>query len=159
MRKIKEIYFWTDGACSGNPGPGGWGYVSINNNKLTHMGYGSNPQTTNNRMELTAILEIAREAALDLDNKYIIYSDSAYCVNLINQWMWNWVKNNWKRPKNKPVENLDLIKKLYCLFSIDFFNVEVRKVQGHSGVLENELADRLATHNFTAFFNLLKSIF
>lgn len=156
--------FFTDGACSGNPGPGGFGVVSLKHDKMASLSetgqltfkdvifidYNYNEfcsQTTNNREELKAILHVFKLAAADPDAEYIVYSDSAYAVNIINNWIWNWSKNNWLNSKKKEVENIDLVKDLYSYLTIDFFNCQVKKVSGHAGELGNELADALATNN------------
>ena len=123
--------FYTDGACKGNPGPGGFGVICINeaqirkrdqwgnwttNHYETYIDYKYSEQckqTTNNREELKAILHVFSLAAKDTENQYIIYSDSAYAVNIINSWIYNWVKNDWKNSKNKVIENIDLVKEIY----------------------------------------------
>lgn len=151
---IKEFY--TDGSCRGNPGPGGWSAVSITDGQAIWLA-GQEPHTTNNRMELTGILKICEIAINDTMNEYIIYSDSYYCVNIINSWMWVWVKNNWTLTgKNQPVDNLDLVKPLYKYFNTPFFNVTVKKVPGHADVLGNELADRLACNKMDEFYTLVE---
>lgn len=162
MNKIRkerkmEFNYYTDGSSRGNPGPGGWGYILLQEGHLLEYSSGQEENTTNNRMELKAILEVAKLAAEHPKVGFIIHSDSAYCVNTINTWMWSWAKNNWKRSKNQPVENLDLIKQLYNLFDTEFFNACVRKVPGHSGLLGNELADRLAVDDKKGFNALIQS--
>jgi ribonuclease HI len=110
-------YIYTDGACSGNPGPGGWGYVVLDeNDKIIHFFRGERVQTTNNEMELIAILAAYRYIQENPNESYIVYTDSAYCCNLINTWMHNWKNNGWMRPKNQPVKNLDIIKRIYKIF-------------------------------------------
>lgn len=112
---------------------------------------------TNNQMELEALLH-----ALELtQTKYIeeecvIYSDSRYVVCSFNEWLKGWAANNWKNSKNQPVENLELMKKLYKYKLIDFPNFTVEKVPGHAGLIGNEIADALASHNeakFTKIFS------
>ena len=156
--------FYTDGACSGNPGPGGFGVVWLNDTIIPSVDSFGNmtqkrvifieysdseqcEQTTNNREELKAILHVFKIAAADPDYEHIIYSDSAYAVNMINSWIYSWAKNNWLNSKKQVVENLDLVKELYSYLTIDFFNCQVKKCPGHSGELGNELADALATEN------------
>lgn len=94
-------------------------------------------------MELTAILEVLKHISSKEESfiKPIIYTDSAYCCNLINTWMYNWEHNGWKRPKNQEVKNLDLIKQIFELAHF----AEIRKTSGHSGIFGNEWADALAT--------------
>lgn len=164
MNKI----FYTDGSSKGNPGPGGWGALELNISTSQTMGeyidrytliQYHNEQcsdTTNNREELKAILYVAQLAAEDPDNEYIIYTDSLYCVNTINNWMYTWAKNDWLNSKKKPAENLDLIQPLWKLFSTPFFNAQVKKVQGHSNIIGNELADCLATNKMTKFEQIIK---
>lgn len=170
MNKI----FYTDGACKGNPGPGGFGVVELEEIQarkrdqwdnwttsyyVTALSYKYSEycdNTTNNREELKAILHVFKLAAADTKHKYIIYSDSAYAVNIINSWIYNWAKNNWKNSKNKEIENIDLVKELYNYLTIDFFNCQVNKVAGHANIYGNELADALATNNMVKFDKLLK---
>lgn len=154
--------FYTDGACSGNPGPGGFGVVQMSEltigkrNQLGNWEKATLPSikyaynkltkdTTNNREELKAIIHVFKIAAADPGNEYLVYSDSAYAVNMINNWIWGWAKNNWRNSKNKEVENIDLVKEIYKYLNIEFFNCQVKKCSGHSGELGNELADALAT--------------
>ena len=109
-------------------------------------------------MELTAIL-----IALDLtqtkykNEKCIIKSDSAYCVNMFNEWIYNWNKNNWTRPKNQPIENLDLVKQIWEYCKLEWPNFTIEKVPGHNGLLGNTLADALATNNQTKIAEILKN--
>lgn len=113
--------------------------------------------TTNNRMELTALLQ-----ALELTQtkykkeKCIIKSDSAYCVNMFNDWIYNWNKNNWTRPKNQSIENLDLVKQIWEYCKLEWPNFVVEKIPGHSGLLGNEIADALATANKTKLHKIFK---
>lgn len=103
--------------------------------------------TTNNRMELTAILLALRniEQKQDfLQTTYTIYSDSAYCVNLCNTWMYSWERMGWQRMKHKPVENLDLVREIYSLITKLKGIVTIEKVAGHQGVYWNEQADKMA---------------
>lgn len=159
--------FYTDGACKGNPGPGGFGVVElvetyretyedyIKNINIGFKHSGQCENTTNNREELKAIITVFELAAADEDNEYIIYSDSAYAVNIINSWIHNWARNNWVNSKGNIVENLDLIKTLYKYVSINFFNCQVKKINGHAGIIGNELADALATNNLSKFEKIL----
>lgn len=137
--------YFTDGACSGNPGPGGYGVVLVDNNDTILWQHQEKKElTTNNEMELMAILKALqhiRDSDVEDFFKPIIYSDSAYCVNLINTWMYGWERAGWRRPKNQEVKNLEIIKQIYDLAHL----AEVRKVSGHSGIKWNEYADGLAT--------------
>lgn len=137
MAERVEIY--TDGACSGNPGPGGWGVI------LRYRGVekelsGFDPETTNNRMELQAAIEgltaLKRSAEADL------FTDSQYLRDGIKKWLVQWKKNSWRLANNKPVKNKDLWEKLDALIQIH--HVEWHWVRGHVGHPENERADALA---------------
>lgn len=153
--------FYTDGSCQGNPGLGGWAFVELNTieKTLTEYDFKNNIEnTTNNRMELMAILAVCEliDRDYNYDNTlYIIYSDSAYCVNLINTWMWNWAKNNWRNSKKEEIANKDLVLKLYEYFSRPFFRAEIKKVEGHKNIFGNEVADRLATGKLNEVIKLL----
>jgi len=112
-----------DGACSGNPGPGGWGYAWIMNGSITYKS-GNHTHTTNNIMEMTAVLE-----ALALKPR-TIYTDSSYVANGIRSWMHSWVKNGWKTYTKKPVKNLELWKRLYEVYQ--GYPVKIEWVPGHA---------------------------
>lgn len=148
--------FWTDGACKGNPGPGRYGIIAIKDNQILYEYSEYCDNTTNNREELKAILHVFELAAADPNNQYIIYSDSAYAVNIINDWIFKWAKNNWINSKGKTIENLDLIQTLYKYVTINFFNCQVRKIVGHAGIIGNELADALATGNKEKYQKIVK---
>ena len=138
-------YIYTDGACSGNPGPGGWGYVVLDeNDKVIHFFRGNKIQTTNNEMELTAILAAYRYTQKNPNESYIVYTDSAYCLNSLTNWMFNWERNDWIKSDKKEPKNLNIFKELFEIFN-DPSHAELKKVAGHSGILGNELADKLAT--------------
>lgn len=143
---MSRVYY-TDGSAKGNgtnKSSGGYGIVEIDeNNNILWEYQDIKAPTTNNEMELMAILTALKH--IDSSGevgflKPIIYSDSAYCVNLINDWMYKWEQNGWKRPKNQEVKNLDIIKEIFELADI----AELRKVPGHSGVKWNEYVDGLA---------------
>ena len=139
------ITCYVDGSCRGNPGPGGFGVVVLEDEKVINVFSMKEDQTTNNRMEMSAILWVLAAYG---DLNPIVYSDSAYAVNTFNTWMWNWKRNGWKRSKNKPVENLDLVQKYDSLISKGY-KIELRKVAGHTGIKWNEIADALATGRMT----------
>ena len=139
-----EVY--VDGSCRGNPGPGGWGAVVIEDGKIINAYSMRDGLTTNNRMEMTAILW-ATAGYGDLNP--VVYSDSAYAVNTFNTWMWNWKNNGWRRARNQPIENLDLVQKYDNLIR-QGYRIDLRKVAGHSGVKWNEIADQLATGAITS---------
>ena len=138
------VEFYTDGSSKGNPGPGGWGIVAVENNEIIDTLGGKEEMTTNNRMELTAILSVmfnyGQKAPLPPPN---VYSDSAYAINTLTNWMFNWEKNNWLKSDNKPPENLDLIKSYYTFYQMGY-RINLIKVKGHAGNKFNELADKIA---------------
>lgn len=138
---MKQVIIYTDGACSGNPGPGGWGAILIYNGKSLELS-GYNAQTTNNRMELTAPIEALSRLKVPCEVK--VYSDSAYLVNAFRQhWLENWVRRNWIKSDKKPVENQDLWQMLLKLTQIH--QVEWIKVKGHADNPLNNRCDELAT--------------
>ena len=137
---MDNIILYTDGACSGNPGPGGWGAVLIFNGIEKELS-GANPSTTNNIMEITAVIEGLK--ALKRPCNVNIYSDSAYVVNCFEKdWINNWIKNNWVNSKKEPVKNKELWLELYDLTKIH--KVTFNKVKGHSNVKYNNRCDELA---------------
>lgn len=138
---MKQVTIYTDGACSGNPGPGGWGAVLMFNQFRKEMS-GYDPHTTNNRMELTAAIEALR--ALKEPCEVQLYSDSAYLVNAFQQnWLEGWQRRNWIKSDKKPVENQDLWKEILRLTGIH--TVTWIKVKGHASNKENNRCDELAT--------------
>ena len=143
----KNIILYTDGACSGNPGVGGWGCILEFNGNLKELS-GVNENTTNNQMEITAVLEGLK--ALKEPCNVDIFSDSAYVVNaFIQGWINNWQKNNWKTSDKKEVKNIDLWKELLSLCKIH--NVTWHKVKGHSDNEKNNRCDFLATNEIAKF--------
>lgn len=133
------VEVWTDGACKGNPGPGGWGAWLACGGREKEL-WGGEPATTNNRMELTAVIEAL--AALKRRCEVVIHTDSQYVKNGITEWMSNWEKRGWRTADGKPVKNDDLWKRLKA--EVARHRVEWRWVKGHSGVAGNERADELA---------------
>lgn len=138
---MKKVTLYTDGACSGNPGVGGWGAVLMFNGHEKAIS-GAEADTTNNRMEISAVifgLECLKEPC-EVD----IYSDSAYTVNaFVNGWIYGWAANGWKKADNKPVLNDDLWKRLLKLTEIH--KVTFHKVKGHADNEYNNRCDKLAT--------------
>jgi ribonuclease HI len=132
---------FTDGSCDPNPGPGGWGYVWVEDGQILGEQHGHEPDTTNNRMELTALIEAFE--ALPGDGAFTVYSDSQLCVNTINEWAAGWEKRGWKR-KTGPIKNLDLVKRLYAL-SLAKPHIELKWIRAHDGSRWNEYADALAS--------------
>ena len=137
---MKEVTIYTDGACSGNPGPGGWGAVLMYGEHRKEIS-GGDAHTTNNRMELTGPIEALE--LLKQPCKVRLYSDSAYLVNAFNQhWIANWQRNGWQTSQKKPVENKELWQRLLELCRTH--EVEFIKVKGHADNVENNRCDELA---------------
>ena len=150
-----KIRIYTDGACSENPGPGGWASIWVSDNGIKVIS-GNNPKTTNNQMELTAVvvsLRMVRNFLTTLSNpwmskEYEIYSDSAYVVNSINNnWIDRWMLNDWKTSRGDDVKNVELwMECLRLLYKIRQSGIKITfiKVKGHSGDTLNEYADEIA---------------
>ena len=136
---MKSVEIFTDGACRGNPGPGGWGVLMRYGAEERSL-FGGEKETTNNRMELTAVIEGL--AALTQPCQVVLTSDSTYVLKGIQDWMPNWKKRGWKTASKKPVKNVDLWQKLDRV--IGEHKIDWRWVKGHSGHRENEIADQLA---------------
>ena len=136
---MNEVTIYTDGACSGNPGKGGWGAILIYAKEKKYMS-GSKQLTTNNQMELTATIEALK--AILKPSSIALYTDSQYVKNGITSWIFNWKKNGWKTANKKPVANKDLWIELEKY--VDFHSVNWFWVKGHSGDHYNEIADKLA---------------
>jgi ribonuclease HI len=134
-----RIEIYTDGACRGNPGPGGWGVLLISGRHRKTM-HGGEPETTNNRMELTAAIEALN--ALKGASKVVLYIDSKYVMDGIREWMPNWKKRGWKTSAKKPVKNKDLWQALDN--AVARHDIEWQWVKGHDGNPGNEKADELA---------------
>jgi ribonuclease HI len=134
-----KVVIYTDGACRGNPGPGGWGVVmGFQDTQKTLNGY--DPDTTNNRMELIAVIEGLR--ALSRSCHIELNTDSKYVMQGINEWLHNWKRNGWKTAAKKPVKNIDLWQQLDD--EVQRHQIDWRWVKGHSGIAGNEHADQLA---------------
>ena len=132
---------YTDGACSGNPGPGGWGAVILDQDDKQKNISGSEKNTTNNRMELLAAIMSLKK--IKTNSEVVIFTDSTYVKNGITEWMKKWKKNGWKNSSKKPVKNKDLWEKLDKLCEAN--SVSWKWVKGHSTNEFNNLADELAT--------------
>jgi|TARA_B100000768_G_scaffold153884_1_gene150305 ribonuclease HI len=133
------IKVYTDGACKGNPGPGGWGALIIYPSEEKEI-YGGDSLTTNNRMELKAVIMALRE--IDLGNEITIITDSSYVQKGISEWILKWKQNGWRSSNRKPVKNKDLWVDLDDISSK--FIIKWEWIKGHSGDLGNERADYLA---------------
>lgn len=136
----QDVILYTDGACSGNPGPGGWGALLIWNGKRKELS-GGEKHSTNNRMEMRAVIEGLK--ALKKPCTVHIHSDSALIVNAFNQnWIKNWIKKDWRKSDKKPVENRDLWEEM--LEAMEIHDVKWVKVKGHSTDQLNNRVDELA---------------
>ncbi len=141
----EEVIIYTDGACSGNPGPGGWGSILMYKNNTKEIS-GALKNTTNNVMELTAVIEALK--LLKFKCKVKLYSDSAYVVNAFNQkWIYGWLKNGWKNSNKQPVKNKELWEELYTLTKTH--EVEFIKVKGHADNEYNNRCDEMARNAIT----------
>lgn len=132
---------FTDGSAMPNPGPGGWGVVWVVDGEVCEQRYGHDPDTTNNRMELTSLIEAYR--LLSEDSSETVYTDSELCVNIVNKWAAGWKAKGWKR-RNGPIMNLELVQELYALQQ-DRPLVKLEWIKAHAGWMWNEYADSLAT--------------
>lgn len=140
--------FYTDGSAHPNPGPGGYGVVGVEDEKVVFArGQQYKGPVTNNEMELKAILYVMLNYGVKCDDwgqPPIVYSDSAYCVNTFNEWMFNWARKGWIKSDKQRPENLDLIQTYYDWYK-EGYRIDLRKIKGHAGHEWNELADQLAT--------------
>tara|TARA_A100001015_G_scaffold265841_1_gene314563 strand:- start:2889 stop:3326 length:438 start_codon:yes stop_codon:yes gene_type:complete len=137
---VKTIILYTDGACSGNPGPGGWAALLMHGDHEKMLS-GADPNTTNNRMEMMAVIEGLR--ALQKPCLVRVHSDSAYIINAFTQgWIDNWIRRGWKKADKKPVENQDLWRDM--IQAMDKHTVEWVKVKGHSDDVLNQRVDEQA---------------
>lgn len=148
---MTELFAWTDGACSGNPGPGGWGVLmramqgdSVQKERQLQ---GGEAETTNNRMELMAAISALE--ALSRPSEITIITDSTYVKNGVSQWIHGWKKNGWRTAAKKPVKNVELWQRLDE--AQRRHQVEWRWIRGHAGHAENELADELARAGMAPF--------
>lgn len=137
---MEKVTIYTDGACSGNPGPGGWGAVLLYKENRKEIS-GGNKETTNNIMELTAVIEALKQLKFPCEVE--LYSDSAYVVNAFSQgWIYGWIKNNWQTASKEPVKNKEIWQELYDLTKTH--KVTFNKVKGHSDNELNNRCDELA---------------
>ena len=137
---MDKVTIYTDGACSGNPGPGGYGIILMYKDIKKEISGGAK-NTTNNIMEMTAVIEALKQLKHNCEVE--IYSDSAYVINAFNNgWIYNWMKNNWKTANREPVKNKELWQELYNLTKIH--KVTFIKVKGHSDNEFNNRCDELA---------------
>lgn len=154
---MTKLFIYTDGSCLGNPGKGGWGVIILKDNDIKLQEFGNyNSDTTNNQMELTAVIEGLKKIHQDISNdieyvknleKIVIYTDSTYVSKGITEWIPNWQKRNWKTANNKPVKNVILWKEL-LLYTHELQNKNIKLtwqwVKAHNGNKYNEEVDQLA---------------
>lgn len=144
---MKQIEIYTDGACSGNPGPGGWGAVLVYNGKEKELS-GSEKDTTNNRMELTAVIMALN--ALNQPCEVKLTTDSKYVCDAVNKgWVYSWRKNGWRKSDKKPALNVDLWEELLSL--LEKHEVQFIWVKGHNGHKYNEICDTLAVNEYQKY--------
>lgn len=144
---MKKINIYTDGACSGNPGPGGWGAVLVYNSVEKQLS-GSEKETTNNRMELTAVIKAL--SALKEPCEVTLTTDSKYVFDAINQrWVYSWKAKGWRKADKKPALNVDLWEELLRL--LKEHKVEFVWVKGHNGHKYNEICDKLAVEEYQKY--------
>ena len=146
---MEEITIYTDGACSGNPGPGGWGAILMMGD-IRKEGSGGSENTTNNIMELSAVIEALK--LLKRPCKVNVFSDSAYVVNAFNQkWIYGWIKKNWRTAGGDPVKNKELWQELYSLTKVH--DVTFNKVKGHADNEFNNRCDEMAVAESKKFIH------
>ena len=141
-----NIEIYTDGSSLGNPGPGGWGVVVVEKEKVIHEQGGYEKNTTNNRMELMAVIETLKYIIKHHTKSNVtIFADSNYVLSGIQSWIHNWEKNGWRTANKKQVLNQDLWKELIALVRNYGDKITWQKVKGHSGHIHNDRADEIAT--------------
>lgn len=155
------LHIYTDGSTKGNgkkQSKGGYGIVIFDDQKLIDAYHENENNTTNNRMELCAVLK----AFELLNTKYKgqpakLYSDSSYVINILTSWIYTWSQNNWTGSNKGIIKNLDLVQSLYKYYNIDFFICQIQfiKVKGHCGIVGNELADALSQADLPKFSNII----
>lgn len=138
---VQHVVIYTDGACKGNPGPGGWGAMLTSGDSVKEL-FGGELGTTNNRMEMTAVIEAL--AALKRPCRVTLYLDSEYVRKGITEWISGWKARGWRTAAKQPVKNIDLWQKLDNLITSSGHTIEWRWVKGHAGDPGNERADALA---------------
>ncbi|MEN9539206.1 MAG: hypothetical protein RLZZ126_1441 [Pseudomonadota bacterium] len=139
--RLAPVTIYTDGACKGNPGPGGWGVLLMAGDQRKEL-FGGERQTTNNRMELTAVIEAL--SALKKPCDAVLYLDSEYVRQGITQWLPGWKARGWRTAAKQPVKNVDLWQRLDALVAASPHRLDWRWVKGHAGDPGNERADQLA---------------
>lgn len=145
---IKPVEIFTDGACKGNPGPGGWGVILRYNGHEKQL-FGGEAHTTNNRMELLAAIQAL--TALKRPSQVILTTDSEYLRKGITEWLANWKQNGWRTSDKKPVKNVDLWQQLDAVAQLH--QITWKWIKGHSGHPENDRADELANKGINALLS------
>ena len=146
---MKEVAIYTDGGCSGNPGPGGWAFVILSGDSKVMLS-GGEAATTNNRMELTAVISALRYISLNMqDSAITLYTDSQYVQQGITQWISRWLRNGWRTADRKPVKNAELWQTLYSLDQE--LHPAWKWVKGHAGNTYNELCDSMVRKEMDKF--------
>lgn len=148
-RDMDKVDIFTDGGCSGNPGPGGWAYVIISDGKVLSYSSGGEAQTTNNKMELTAVIRAIEDSSVMGVREMNISTDSQYVKNGITTWIINWKKNGWRTASKDPVKNKDLWEKLDSLNASN--KIRWTWVKGHAGIKYNEMCDSLVRKEMEKF--------
>lgn len=143
-----KYQIYTDGACSGNPGPGGWAAIIIDENGFEIILKGGAKETTNNKMELTAFIEAIKSTHLE-EPQIELYSDSKYLIDGINSWLPSWKKRGWKTADKKPIKNLELWQEIDKL--TQNINLKLIWVKGHNENKYNEMADKIAVEESMKF--------
>lgn len=147
MSELTKVEMFTDGACSGNPGPGGWGTI-LRSGDYEKEFFGGEAETTNNKMELTAVIEGFR--ALKRPCKVVLYTDSQYVANALEKgWAESWKANGWRKADKKPAQNIELWDELLKL--IEPHEVQIIWLKGHAGHPENERCDKLAVSAYQKY--------
>lgn len=146
---MQTVDIFTDGGCSGNPGPGGWAYVTLSEGKMISYSSGGEAQTTNNRMELTAVIHAIEDASLLGVESISISTDSQYVKNGITTWIYNWKKNGWRTASKDPVKNKELWEELDNLNASN--KIRWNWVKGHAGIKYNEMCDSLVRKEMEKF--------
>ncbi|PHR61700.1 MAG: ribonuclease HI [Robiginitomaculum sp.] len=140
-KQQSQLVIYTDGACSGNPGPGGWGALLQFGSRTKEL-WGGEPDTTNNRMEMMAAIQAIESLKPDFQGQITLWTDSVYLQKGITEWIHGWKRRGWKKADRKPVINKDLWQRLDAI--VEGKNIEWKWVKGHAGVAGNEAADELA---------------
>ena len=146
---MDKVDIFTDGGCSGNPGPGGWAYVALSDGQMISYSSGGEAQTTNNKMELQAVIHAIEDVSLLGAGKLTISTDSQYVKNGITTWINNWKRNGWRTSSKDPVKNRELWEELDKLNAEH--NIQWNWVKGHAGIKYNEMCDSLVRQEMEKF--------